>query len=184
MSGYRLIKQVSSDPSKFKSMDDVGELQRFYDRTPQTKEDKLTHLVIKTCNTFGSTGRGDIYKPSNPYNKLKNIQEYKDRMKNTTILSQDYKAVLKTYDSSNTLFYLDPPYEKSDELYKNTGMDYEAMNSLLGSIKGKFILSINDSSNIRSIFKGFKMKRITVKTQGNKGIGTGADRTELLIMNY
>ena len=141
---------------------------------------------MQTCNTFGGTGKGDVREdtPSNLYNKLKDIQEYKDRMKNTTILSQDYKAVVKKYDSSETVFYLDPPYENSDKLYKHDSMNYEQMANLLRSIKGKFILSINDSSNIRTIFKCFKMKTTTVITQGNKGIGSGGNRSELLIMNY
>ena len=186
ISGYKLVKQVSSDVSKYHDLDTYEKQHAFYHRTPTSKEDKLTIRILQTCNTFGGTGKGDVRedKPSNPYNKLKNIQEYKDRMKNTTVLSQDYKAVVKKYDSSETVFYLDPPYENSDKLYKHDSMNYEQMADLLRSIKGKFILSINDSSNIKTIFKGFKMKKKTVTTQGNKGIGSGGNRSELLIMNF
>jgi DNA adenine methylase len=139
---------------------------------------------LRTCNTFGSTGKGKLYKDSNPYNKTKNIQEYKDRMKNTTMLSQDYKKVIKNHDSTKTLFYLDPPYEKSDDLYKNSDMNYEELSELLSSIKGKFVLSINDSIHMRKTFNQFKIKQISVHTQGNKGIGSGGDRIELIIKNF
>ena len=185
MSGYRLIKQVSSDITKYEDLDTFDKQHAFFHRKPKTKEDKLTLSLLKANNTFGGTGKGDVRadKPSNPYNKLKNIQEYKDRVKNTTILSQDYKAVIRKYDNSNTFFYLDPPYEKSDNLYKHDGMNYEEMATLLKGLKGKFILSINDSPNIRKIFKGFKMKQIIVEGSGNKGVGKH-DRKELIIMNY
>ena len=186
MTGYRLVKQVSSDPTKYEDLNTFEKIHKFYHSAPHTKEDKLTHLVLKTCNTFGGTGKGDVQesKPSNPYNKLKNIQEYKDRMKNTTILSQDYKTVIKHYDNAKTLFYLDPPYENSDQLYSNSEMDYNELSNILKRIRGKFILSLNDSSRIRQVFKGFKLKQIQVKTQGNKGIGNGNARKELIITNF
>ena len=186
ISGYRLVKQVSGDPTKFTDLDTFDKQHSFYHRTPKTKEDQLTHKILQACNTFGGTGKGDVRedKPSNPFNKMKNIQEYKDRMKNTTVLSQDYKTVIKQYDSKDTLFYLDPPYENSDKLYKNSDMNYEDLSKLLGSIKGKFVLSMNDSKHVRQTFNQFKMKQISVHTQGNKGIGSGGNRKELIIMNF
>ena len=33
MKGYRLVKTVSSDPSRYKHMDDLKEIQAFYDKT-------------------------------------------------------------------------------------------------------------------------------------------------------
>jgi len=68
-----------------------------------------------------------MYKESDPMNKIKNITKYKERLKNTIIFSQDYKTIIKKYDSADTLFYLDPPYENSKDLYKNSEMDYNEM---------------------------------------------------------
>jgi len=104
-------------------------------------------------------------------------------MKNTTILKQDYKKVIHKYDSPNTFFFLDPPYENSDSLYKDDTIDYEEMADVLNKIKGKFLLTINDSPNIRKIFKDFVIKPILVKGYGYEGIGK-KDRKELFIMNY
>lgn len=184
ISSYRLVKQVSSDLNKYQDLDTMNKITEFYNKTPKTKEDKLTHEILRTCNTFSSKGTGKLYNDSNPYGKTKNIQKYKDRMKNTTILSQDYKAVIKKYDGTNTLFYLDLPYEKSDKLYKHSEVNYAELNELLSGIKGKFILSINDSANVRQIFNKFKMKRIIVKTQGKIGIGATGTRRELIIQNF
>jgi hypothetical protein len=51
--------------------------------------------------------------------------------------------------------------------------------TLLRLIKGKFLMTINDSPNIRRLFKGFNIKPWKVKTpwQNTK------DRDELLISN-
>jgi len=181
--GYKLVKQVSADVSKYKNLDTLDKIKRFYNSTHTSKEDKLLYKILKFCNTFGSTGKGDMYKESDPMNKIKNITKYKERLKNTIIFSQDYKTIIKKYDSADTLFYLDPPYENSKDLYKNSEMDYNEMAKILSNIKGKFILSLNDSSNIINIFNKFKIKRITVKATGNNGIGENA-RRELLIMNF
>ena len=81
-------------------------------------------------------------------------------------------------------FFLDPPYEDSKTLYKNGVIDYEEMNNLLSNIQGYFMLTINDSPNIRKIFSNFNTKTIVVKSKNkNKNIGN-TDRNELIIMNY
>lgn len=183
MKGYRSIKHASSNPEDFKEFDTMQQMREFYNKTPQTAEDILTHEILRTCNTFGSKGKGRIYNNSNPYSKTKNIKEYKKRMNNTIILSQDYKTVIRKYDNKHTLFYIDPPYENSDKLYENGDMDYIELRNILSNMKGKFILSMNDSPNIRNIFNIFKMKQIKIKTHGNEGIGTN-NRNELLIMNF
>ena len=53
----------------------------------------------------------------------------------------------------------------------------------LNKLKGKFILTINDSPQIREIFKDFDIIPLTVKSEGRRGIGVGS-RAELLIKNY
>ena len=66
--------------------------------------------------------------------------------------------------------------------------EYLKNTRLLNGIKGKFLLSINDSSRIRNLFKGFKQTRVFVKGgSGHKKeeVNTiGYDREELLISNY
>jgi DNA adenine methylase len=106
-------------------------------------------------------------------------------MKNTKVLNQDYASVIKNEDSAGSFIYLDPPYEDSKGLYKESSMDYEKLASILRNVKGKFLMSINDSANIRKIFKGFKITSISVEGAGRTGsdIGTGV-RKELLIRNY
>lgn len=109
---------------------------------------------------------------------------YGDRLKNTTILNEDFRKVIKQYDSPKTFFYLDPPYEKSEEqgVYKNLKefiTPHDVFDSLK-NIKGKFLLSYNDSPNIRKIFNKYNIKKVKTRyIMKNRG-----EITELLISNY
>lgn len=185
MKGYRLVKQASSDPSRYKDFDSIEQIQQFYDKTPTTTEDKLTHSIIRFCNGF--SGRAVIHTVghfrSNPHSKTDDIKKYKDRLKNTILLSQDYKTVIEKYDSTDTLFYLDPPYENSSGLYKHHVMDYAELSKTLSNIKGKFILTIHDSASIRSAFRNHKKRSILVKAKHTKDISKN-DRRELIITNF
>ncbi len=57
--------------------------------------------------------------------------------------------------------------------------DFAELAKLLKGIKGKFIMSINDVTEIRTIFKGFYIKE--VNTRYTTGIQPGKQAAELLI---
>ena len=122
---YKLIKKSSSDKSKYRQfLNTVAKKEAFLNKVPIFKscnEDKLTAQIIRRCGGFGSqlVGKSNkIYTSSNPYSKLKNIKDYKNRIKETFIKNEDYKKIIRDYDSVDTLFSLDPPYEDSKGLYK------------------------------------------------------------------
>ena len=182
MNNYKTLKTIQSRNFE-KDIDSVKEAQDFVNKSHTSKEDKLTKDILIACNTFGNKGVGKIYIPSNPYRKLKNIDKYQERLKDTTLLNKDYKYVIKKYDSKDTFFFLDPPYENSEDLYDDGAFNFEELNNILKSIKGKFMLTINSSPYIKKVFSSFKQIPIRVKGQGNYGIGL-KDRDELLIINY
>lgn len=112
---------------------------------------------------------------------------YKERLKNTTILNTTYKNVISKYDSPNTFFYLDPPYEGSDKgIYDFPDMDYEELAHILSSIKGKFLMSINVSPRIKQLFNKFKFQK--VKTEYTSVSASKSEKslekTEYIISNY
>lgn len=186
---YKLIKKSSSDKSKYRQfLNTAAKLEAFLNKIHLSNEDKLTAQIIRRCGGFGSqlVGKSNkIYSPANPYSKLKNIKDYKNRIKETFIKNKDYKKIIRDYDSVDTLFYLDPPYEDSKGLYKNSYIDYEEMASILKNIKGMFLLSLNGSPYIKKIFKDFKIKQIKLKTRASReSTFGGKKRVELLIMNF
>jgi DNA adenine methylase len=108
------------------------------------------------------------------------------RMARVYIENKPYEQFIARFDKPDTFFYLDPPYYGWEDLYGEDIFhreDFLKLRDVLKSIQGKFILSINDVKEIRTLFKGFYMEK--VNTSYSAG---GADKkkkvTELLIMNY
>ena len=109
--------------------------------------------------------------------------ELKDRLKKTIILNKDYKKVIKQYDSPLTFFYLDPPYEGSGKLYVHSSMPINDIYNVLKNIKGRFLLSYNDSVEAKKLFKNYYINYVTTHYEHTKSIGKRKTK-EMLISNY
>jgi len=156
----------------------------YFNNKYNSKEDKLLKQFIKLNDGFGGTiVKNKIYRDYGNLRQIKRLPLMKERLKNTILLNKNYKNVIKKYDSPKTFFYLDPPYENSGKLYEDDTIEYNELFNILNKIKGKFLLSLNDSKNIRNIFNKFKIKPIYRKTQGTKSAITTGGK-ELLISNY
>ena len=115
----------------------------------------------------------------------RHIKDYSYRLKNTIILNKDYSDIIKKYDSVNTFFYLDPPYENSKGLYDNYDISIHDIYNILKNIKGKFLLSYNNSAIAKELFKNYKIKYLKTKyTDPNRGGQPTRDKTEIIISNY
>lgn len=169
------------DRFKNKSLEEV---RNFMKQSHTSPIDKLAKIIYDLCGTFGGKAQGaKIYKNPNIEPKLRKIPKYAEYMKNTKVLNQDYKSVIKSNDSVDTYFYLDPPYESSKGLYSKSEFNYEELANVLSKVKGKFVLSLNDSPNIRNLFKQFKIRSIRVEGHGGSSIGEKT-RKEVIIKNF
>lgn len=139
------------------------------------KNDPLSKLE-NLKSSFFNRGKSFIErKPSKT-----NYAVYQDRLRDVIIKNKSFEKIIKKYDSKDSFFYLDPPYEIAEEggYYKYHVTPEEIYNSIK-NLKGKFLLSYNDSKHIRDIFKDFNIKKIkTYYTSSKK------EKIELLISNY
>ena len=108
------------------------------------------------------------------------------RLSRVYVENRPYDAIITRFDRPDTFFYCDPPYHGFEDYYGKgvfNREDFRKLHDLLDGIKGKFIMSINDHPEIRSLYKGFNIE--VVKTSYMAG---GADKkkpvNELLITNY
>jgi DNA adenine methylase len=105
------------------------------------------------------------------------------RLASVVIECLPYQECLRRYDRSGTLFYLDPPYEGCEGDYGPafSPADWPCLAGLLSSLRGRFVMSINDTPMIRDVFGRFEMTE--VETTYTIGLGEGARRRrgELII---
>jgi DNA adenine methylase len=84
-----------------------------------------------------------------------------ERLQGVVIERLSYQRFIATYDRPFALFYLDPPYFRCERDY-GEGLfgrdDFEQLAHILAGIKGRFILSLNDTDEVRHIFRGFDIE--------------------------
>jgi DNA adenine methylase len=119
----------------------------------------------------------------NPESLPKIIEETHQRLARVQLENLPYERVLKHYDRPETLFYLDPPYFGL-KLYRHnlTADDFEKMAEHLESLTGKFVLSLNDVSEVRRIFKDFKIHGFDLHYTSQRT--AGRRYKEVLITNF
>lgn len=94
------------------------------------------------------------------------LEDVHERLAGVLIERLGYAECIKRYDSRpGTLFYCDPPYWGcTDDYGRNifSAADFDRLRGLLEGIQGRFILSINDTPEIREIFAGFEIRDVGV----------------------
>jgi DNA adenine methylase len=182
---YKLILDIKTKNFK-KDLTTLEKQRNFFSKIPKTEADKITHALLRHNNTFSSKEYKEgmkLYKHINPIKKLLKIDDYKARLKNVKFVNKNYIDVIKKFDSTETFFYLDPPYENTHKsFYKNSKFDFDELRDILGNVKGYWMLSINASDYIKDLFDGYIIKIIKIK--GTSQFIGGKDRTEYIIMNY
>jgi len=203
-SEYEVINDLDKDISDiYKDMKAVGEQMINKDfsisrikfnrlknqKTFNSKADLLYRNLYLSLNSF----RGDrknfvgekeiVYRGDSDSGKKYKTTDFKDRLKNVIIKNNDWKTIIKNYDSKDTFFYLDPPYSmaKDNKDYNNNDVTIDELYNTLKNIKGKFLLSYDFNPDIKNKFKGFNKK--IVKTQYETK-GDKIDKREYLIANY
>ncbi len=87
------------------------------------------------------------------------------RLQGVTIEHLDWRDLLARYDRPSVLFYLDPPYQGCEQEYGKGVFrpeDFTELAERLHTLRGRFVLSINDSPEMRQRFDRFA--RVEVHT--------------------
>ena len=159
---------------------DVQRAVRYY------RQQRMGYGGKTTKRTFGTS----IMRPSslNLTKVEENLSITHRRLARTTIEHLDACDCILRYDSPQTFFYIDPPYWNADFYavsFKED--DFKRLCDTLRKIEGKFILSLNDTPEIREIFAEFNIDSIETKySLGNSKVAKqtrGTDRKEVLIHN-
>jgi DNA adenine methylase len=86
-----------------------------------------------------------------------------ERLAGVVIENLDWAAFIARYDRPGTLFYLDPPYWGAEDYYGAAlfpRADFERLAATLRTLRGRFLLSLNDVPQVRSLFAGFAIEPV------------------------
>lgn len=119
---------------------------------------------VAGARTFGvSTGLGGRFDVTKIVPILEDLHE---RMAGVVIERLDWHAFIGRWDRPGTLFYLDPPYYGCEGDYGPGLFDrsqFEAIAEALATLRGRFILSLNDHPDVRRIFSSFSIEPVETR---------------------
>lgn len=170
------------------------EFERFKLENPETLTD--VHRAVRfyylartsygakvTSPTFGTSA---LAPPRlNLFRLEEELSAAHTRFYGVVIENLPYLDFIARYDRPGTLFYVDPPYYGCEDYYGPNMFerdDFTRLRDMLASIKGKFVMSINDVPEIRELFSRFNVQE--VPTNYSLGADHKKPVCELVIMNY
>lgn len=121
--------------------------------------------------------------------ELEFFKEVSKRLNRVIVENRDFEKIIKLYDREEALFYLDPPYHSTEKYYSEefTESDHLRLCERLKNLKGKFILSYNNDTFIKELYKGFNIREIS-RSHGmlSRYEKTDEERLyrELIVTNY
>jgi DNA adenine methylase len=166
------------------------DLQKATDPATLTDVQRAARYFYLLKNSFASLVRHPTYhwhvvqKPGFNLSKLPElIEKTHRRLERVQIECLPYEEILKRFDRPATLFYLDPPYfGRKLYRYNFTTGDFEKLAERLRDLQGKFVLSLNDTPEVRALFRHFVIRKVELAYSAQKHAG----RTygEVLITNF
>ncbi len=170
------------------------EWDRFLNTPPDTLTDiqRAVRFYYLAKSAFGAKIKGQTWgvaASGGPRLNLSRIeQDLGDahaRLSRVFIENKPYAEVLSRFDKPATLFYLDPPYWGCENYYGDGIFkrdDFTDLAQRLAKLKGKFIVSLNDTPGVREVFANFQIEKVTTRyslsAKVNKTVG------EVLITNF
>ena len=143
---------------------------------------KAARFFVAIKESFGSKMETFGLQPKNMKAAVNFLKIASERLNTVVIENRDFDKIIQSYDKENTLFYLDPPYYKTERHYQ-VGFkteDHKRLSEALRNIRGKFILSYNDCPEIRELYQGYEI----IEVDRNNNLATGKRYKELIVKNY
>jgi DNA adenine methylase len=114
------------------------------------------------------------------------LADVAERLRSVLVENRDFAECIRRYDSRDTFFYCDPPYTdfQDNGRYKPMGERNRELFQVLAGVKGKFLLSFDDSAEIRALCKEFSFRVTRVNVLYTLGGKSKSLAKEVLISNY
>ena len=171
-----------------------GEFQRLMQVNPATLTDiqRAARYLYLQRMCFGGKSRNRAFGASatkppglNLFTLQQILEDAWIRLANVTVERLDFRKLIPLYDRPHTLFFLDPPYYGIMGYAHNfEDQDFLDLADVLAGIKGRFVMTINDTPKIREFFRRFAIEEVELKySVSRKEESRSKTRTELFISN-
>lgn len=120
-------------------------------------------------------------------NVKRNCELYKEKLKNTTILNQDWKTVADKYcKNKSDVCFLDPPYVKKSFKYREEGVTPKEVCDFARKSQSNVIITYDNHPEVRRVCSdGLHIKKLPIKYSLTTGqLGKQKRVNELLIKNF
>jgi len=151
---------------------------------------RAARFLFLVSTSFGGGGRMFGISKLTPAPSIKGLEarvaSIHKRLDKVYIERLDFEDLILRYDFKSAFFYCDPPYTSGAgyDVVSTKGFDHERLRDCLGKIKGRFLLSYNDSDKARDLYEGFNVLEVTRRKGINNINPNGREYKELLIANY
>lgn len=110
---------------------------------------------------------------------------YEELFSHTLIFNQTFQDTIREYDTPDTFFFLDPPYDGKDYYGRRNFGDAEhrALHASLQNTRGKWLMVVNDTPLMRELY-GPNIKDSYTVSYHMKRIKKAAPADHLVLTNY
>lgn len=168
-----LIKRILKQYSKQQNNHDLWDAVMFYE--------------LLKCSFSATTTQWGC-KAVNCDNMTRLINNACQRLQTVAVENKDFVELIKLYDKPDTLFYCDPPYVSTEDMYNDIGefskAQHIALCDLALNIQGKMIVSYNDCDLVRELYSDPKFTIIEIERFHSMSHESGNVYREVLIGNY
>jgi site-specific DNA-adenine methylase len=154
------------------------------DMTPKDDVARFYKLVFvrthaRDCRPDGThPAQQHLGSTTNPEKYLKAAE----RLKDVSILRQDYRKTIEAYDSKDTFFFIDPPYP-GEWFDKDKVIDLGEFIDALAKVEGKFIAVLNPTPENVAAFKSVGHV-FRLKVHEASGTGGAKKASRLFCANF
>ncbi len=158
---------------------------------PQTDLQRAVRWYFLQVASFG--GKGQAFGRSrtdfhgfDARRHLRLITQLEQRLQGVTIECGDWQGIVDFYDSPTAFMFFDPPYLGcAKTAYEaNNEFDLQRLRNRVVKLKGKWMLTINDSPQTREIFAGLPFEELAIRySLGNRMVKQAKVSGELLVLS-
>jgi len=106
------------------------------------------------------------------------------RFRDVIIENRDFEEIFRIYDRPATVFYCDPPYTQGEFAWSES--EHERLSRCLRGLKGKFLMTIDDSPLARKLYGEFHLVTVLEGAvfSSTRGGGKTKRMRHLVLANY